>query len=115
MALDIKQEVTKYLKNATVHQNCTMTGDYKKGNMAARFLGSINNELLKEEADQTQAFIDEILSSDMPNAIMWIVPVCVSLNYRIDFVKMLLQTYAADKNIGLLSFDASMLLRNIKK
>ena len=115
MIFDINKEIARYKKNALIHQECTITGDYRKGNAAAGSIEKINRKLLRIEVNQAYIFIDEVLNSDIPNAIMWIAPVSVSLNYRIDVVKILLQTYATDQKMGILSIDASMLLQNINK
>lgn len=109
-----KNEANKYVEKAIVHRECTLTGNYRRGNVAASYIEKINEKLLNGKKENAYCFIDKVLCSDNPNAIMWIVPVCIALEYRVEFIESKLRTYSMDKSLGILSFNASMLLKSIK-
>ena len=75
--------VEKYLLHAASHAENTLSGNYRKGNTAATELERMNQYLLKlEDTTAARSHIDEIICSDLPNAVMWIAPVCKEEQYK---------------------------------
>lgn len=106
--------IKKYLLNAASHAESTLSGNDRKGNTAATELERMNQYLLKlEDTTATRSRIDEILRSDLPNAVMWIAPVCKEEQYKTDLVRNRLLRYSKDKTLGILSFNAVMFLKTL--
>ena len=104
--------IKKYLLNAAIHAESTLSGNYRKGNTAATELERMNQYLLKlEDTTAARSLIDEILRSDLPNAIMWIAPVCKETQYKTDMIRNKLLRYSKDKALGILSLNAAMFLK----
>lgn len=104
--------VEKYLLHVASHAENTLSGNYRKGNTAATELERMNQYLLKlEDTTAARSHIDEIICSDLPNAVMWIAPVCKEEQYKTDLVRNKLLRYSKDKTLGILSLNAAMFLK----
>lgn len=107
--------VEKYLRNATIHAESTLLGNYKNGNASATEIERMNKFIVKlGDKEIAYKFIDEIINSNSPNAIMWIVPVCKNKHYKIEVVKNKLLNYSNDKALGILSLNATILLKTLQ-
>ena len=106
--------VKKYLSDAISHAESTLSGNYKTGNVAATEIGQMNNYITTlEDTETAYKFIDEIINSNIPNAVMWIAPVCVKKRYRINTIRNKLINYSNDKTLGILSLNAAMFLKTL--
>lgn len=106
--------VKKHLLAATSHAENTLLGNYKIGNAMATEIEQMNKYIIKlKDTETAYKFIDEIIDSNLPNAIMWIASVCEKKHYRIDAVRNKLLNYSSDKTLGILSLNATMLLRTL--
>ena len=114
MYVDMTKLLEKYLKYADQQRDCTLSGDYRHGNMAARKLERIDQQL-KDMTDTSAVyrFIDSILETENPNTIMWISLVCHQLQYRLPMIMEKLTAYSTDDTLGILSFNAMMVLKQI--
>ena len=107
--------IKEYIYYSDIQKYCTQIGDYKQGNVAASNLEGINDDLKTSmDKESVQYIIDSVLDSDNPNAIMWITPVCQCLQYRIPLIIEKLSAYSVDKELGILSLNALMLLKTVK-
>ncbi len=61
-----KNEANKYVEKAIVHRECTLTGNYRRGNVAASYIEKINEKLLNGKKENAYCFIDKVLCSDNP-------------------------------------------------
>ncbi len=69
--------IESYLRNANMHAESTLSGDYKAGNTSATEIEKMNKLIVElENDDSAYNIIDGIINSNCANAIMWIVPVC---------------------------------------
>lgn len=106
--------VKDYLDNAIMHAESTYTGNYKACNNSASEIEQMNNSIANLLNDEAACdFIDEIIDSNCANAIMWITPVCKKKNYKLETIKSILLSYLNDKSLGILSFNAAMLLKTL--
>lgn len=104
--------IENYLRHATIHAECTLSGDYKTGNRSATEIERMNKFIVElENDDSAYNIIDEILNSDCTSAIMWIAPVCIKRNYKMGVIKRRMIAFSNDKKLGILALDAAMLLK----
>lgn len=112
--MEFKKIIEEYMRCADEHQQCTLSGDYKKGNKYADTILMYNAFFEKEyEKETTHTIIDAIIESNDPGAVMWIAPVCAKLQYRLPEIKEKIIKYSEDKNLGLSAFGAEMLLKQL--
>lgn len=106
--------VENYLRTAADHAECTLQGDYKAGNVLASEIESMNKYIVKlRNKEDAYRLIDDIINSDLPNAIMWITPVCRQQNYNTEKIRRKLLGYSTDKALGILALNAGMLLKTL--
>ena len=104
--------VENYLHVAADHAKCTLQGDSKAGNVLASKIESMNKYIVElKNNEDSHKLIDDVINSDVPNAIMWITPVCKKLNSQVEKVKQKLLSYSNDKSLGILALNAVMLLK----
>lgn len=105
-----KELFDKYCQEAQIQMDCTYKGDYKNGNIASEKLEKYN-AIIKKDFINNINIVDELLASNNPNVCIWISCVALDENYRIDFIKDKLTKLSNDNNIGIIGFNAKMLLK----
>ena len=106
--------VKSYLRYTADHAKCTLQGDYKIGNASASEIESMNKYIIElKNNDDACKLIDDIISTDCPNAIMWITPVCKKRNHKVEEVRQKLLNYSNDRDLGILALNAIMLLKTL--
>lgn len=113
MAIRIIKE--KYVQCAEEQQKCFFSGDVKQGNKCADKLIRYNAIIEKTDDESVNKVIDYIIDSDKPNAVMWISFVCAKRKYRLTDIKEKLVRYSVDRDLGLLAFNAKVILEQIEK
>ena len=114
--MNVETFVEDYLRCSYEHMQCTFTGDYKKGNRYAKKIIKHNTKIEEnDDKEMADRIIDLIIDSEVPNAVMWITPVCVKMQYRLSEVKDKLLMFSQRKDLGLCALDAERLLEQLGK
>lgn len=101
----------KYIKNSILHGN--MNIDNKIANKAAKELIKLN-KYLANNTEIAKKIIDEIFTSNIVNAQIWISGLAIDLDYKRDFAINLLISLGNDKQIGILAMNARLRLADRK-
>ena len=102
--------IDQYLYYADIHTECTISGNYKKGNMASKKLFELNT-ILKNNFEEDKEIIDQLIESSNPGAFLWISNVALDLHYRTDEVVNTIRQISHNKDLGIISFGAEMQLK----
>lgn len=105
-----KELVLNYYEAAKTQMETTYAGDYKKGNRASNRLIKYN-DLIKSDFPNYKSVVKELLNSQNPNVLIWIANVALDEKYEEDFVVSSLKTIAENKELGIISLNAKMILK----
>ena len=97
--------LNKYHSEAQIQMDCT-----NNGNIASEKLEKYN-KIIKKDFVNNIDLVDELLDSDNPNVCIWISCVALDENYRVNFIKDKLTKFSYDDNLGIIGFNAKMLLK----
>lgn len=97
----------KYIKNSIIHGN--MDIDNIKANKSAKELIKLN-KYLSNNKDVAKRVIDEIITSNIVNAQIWIAGLAIDIDYKKDVAIELLITIGNNKQIGILAMNARLRL-----
>ena len=103
-----------YIEMAEIQMECTYSGDYKKGNKASDELRKYN-EIIESNFQDYEQLVLEMLKSKNPNVIIWIASVAIDKNFEMKSVIEKLKLISANKDLGIIGFNAAMLLKTIKQ
>ena len=92
-----------YIEMAEIQMECTYSGDYKKGNKASDELRKYNEIIESNFQDYEQLVLE-----------MWIASVAIDKNFEMKSVVEKLKLISANKDLGIIGFNAAMLLKTKK-
>lgn len=102
--------ILEYHKAAKMHMEATYSGNYKKGNKAGDKLKKYN-DLMKSDFESYKSEVRELINSENVNVVVWIAGVALGEGFEIKKVENKLKQIAGDKSLGILGFDAKMVLK----
>lgn len=111
--MNTRKITENYVRWACEHQQCTFSGDHRKGNKYADKLDKYNRLFVNGYDESVREMIDIIVESNNPGAVMWIASVCKKLQYRLPEVKEKVISYSKDTKLGLYAVTAEILLEQL--
>ena len=99
-----------YCEMAQIQMEATYSGDYRKGNKASDKLEEYNN-IIKNNFMNYKSLVKKLINSENPNVIIWISNVALDENYEVDCIIQRLKDIAQNKKLGIISFNAEMILQ----
>ena len=105
-----KEFILNYYEAAQIQMSATYSGDYKKGNKASNKLIKYNN-IIKSDFKNYKSIVKELIYSQNPNVIIWIANVALDEKFEVNFVISSLKKIAENKELGIIGFNAKMVLK----
>lgn len=102
--------LNKYYKESQIQMECTYSGNYEVGNKSSSKLEEYN-KIIEMDFENYIDIVDELLDSTNPNTCIWIANVALEKNHRVDYVIEKLKMLSCDNSIGIIGFNAKMLLK----
>ena len=107
----IKKDIyNQYLHYSNIHTECTLSGNYRKGNQASKKIESLN-AFLKNNFEENKEIIDRLIESSNPGAFLWASNIALDLQYRMEEVVKNIIKISKRKDLGLIAFGAEMQLK----
>ena len=107
---DVMELTNGFIENAVIQGETANSGDYKKGNKAAKELFKIE-AIMKENTDIAREMLNVLLEHENINVKIWAAGNALDLKYRGEEAEQLLKKISSMNDIGILSFDAEMSLK----
>ncbi|EYE87360.1 hypothetical protein Q428_13780 [Fervidicella metallireducens AeB] len=114
MNKDMIELIEEFIENAIIHGKATYDGDYKRGNKAGDKLFEIC-QMMKENIGLAQNMLDILLCNDEPNVKIWACSIALDMGYKVIEVEKMLRKLSEMPEIGILGFDAKMILETMDK
>ena len=112
MREEYREFYCKYSKNAKIHMDTTISGDYKTCNKAAKILNRMNIEM-QENRELSLAIIDAILAKKpyAPGEVLWGLEVALPMQYRANEMIALTKDIAQRNELEFFRLSAEMSLK----
>lgn len=105
--------LSDYVGVAQKQMEYTYTGDFRKGNLASDKLKEYNDEI-KSNFSEYEKTVYELITSNNPNACIWISNVALDKEFEVNLVIQRLKEIASTKELGIIGFNAKMVLKSRK-
>lgn len=99
-----------YYEAAQIQMDATYSGDFRKGNKASDKLKKYNS-VIEANFETNKSLMHNLVKSENPNVVIWIANVALNKNFETDYVIRRLKDIAQNKNLGIISFNAEMVLK----
>lgn len=114
MSPEMQRIVEKYVKYAREYEQCKLYVDDIREKQLSKKITKYNKKLIRaKDKMEVRQFIDAILASEVPAAIMWSVIVCVELKYRLPEITDRLIAYSENKEMRSLASEAETMLTQL--
>jgi hypothetical protein len=114
MKQDKNSILKDYIENAIIQGSATLDGDYKICNKAVKKLNKIY-KLMELDNDLAIEMINTLFKDSNLNVKLWIASHALGLNIKTSEAIATLEEISAQKEAGILSFDAEMTLQTYAK
>lgn len=101
---------SNYYEAAEIQMQATYSGKYRTGNRASDRLAKYN-KIMSSDFENYKSLVKELKNSEHPNVVIWISGVAMDNNFETDVVINRLKEMAEDKKLGIIRFNAEMVLK----